>query len=307
MAWPNTPFRTMSDGTTFWDAALGNALQSAINVVYNALGLQSSYPPSTGDAPQVSLQNSASNLRAVLCDHNGLFTMGRINHFREEWKASFSTSSGGAISADPAWFLTVAGSPGSTLTQAPPSFYGGNVVNLGVLNTTNNKIALATSMQVANPSNTAASWVLEYDLAPDAIGSNGFTYWHGFSGSKDPNSPASGYAWFRKSNGDTNWQCETNDGATTTTVGTSVAPTTDSTALQRFRIEIHGSATPYGAATVRFFINETLVATSTTHLPTAAQYVTFAGLCTAGPGTGHELMVGTVSLSSNRFSTTGAL
>lgn len=31
MAWPNTPFRTMADGSTFWDAALGNALQSAIN------------------------------------------------------------------------------------------------------------------------------------------------------------------------------------------------------------------------------------------------------------------------------------
>ena len=36
MAWPLTPYRTMVDGSTYWDAALGNALQSGINGLYTA-------------------------------------------------------------------------------------------------------------------------------------------------------------------------------------------------------------------------------------------------------------------------------
>lgn len=35
MAWPYSPVRTMVDGSTFWDALLGNDLQTAINTLYH--------------------------------------------------------------------------------------------------------------------------------------------------------------------------------------------------------------------------------------------------------------------------------
>lgn len=299
---------TAIDGVTQFPAATDQRIQDNIIQAFKVLGIPVTLtsPSTTDDLPQLVVKDAAGHVRAVIVDHNGLPTKGRVNHFREEWKVLLSSiTAGGIVSGNPMWFLTVAGAPGGLITQAPRTFYGGTVANIGVLNTLANKMAVASGLQLVNPSNADATWVLEYDLAPDAIGANGFTFWHGLSGSKDPNAPASGYAWFRKANGDTNWQCETNDGATTTTVNSAVAPTVDTAALQRFRIELHGASSPYGAM-VRFFINETLVATSTTHLPTAVQYVVFAGLCTAA-GTAHELMVGTVSLSSNRFASTGAL
>lgn len=262
-------------------------------------------PPVNGvNTPQVLFKDSAGKARHLV-SHNG-FPGGAVNAFREDWKVLMATTTAGAIAANPLWFVTSAGAPTGTTSLIPTAVYPGNALNIVPLNTTNNKVALATNQQVMHPGCTFASWELKFDFGMDAIGNNGMTYWVGLSGGKDPSAPASGYLWFRKATGDTNWQCEANDGTTTTTVDSTAPPVTEASAMQRMRIEYHGSASPYGVNTALFFINDALVATITTHLPTAAQYMAFAGKCTAG-GTGHDATLGTVELNVNRYSTGGTI
>jgi hypothetical protein len=76
-------------------------------------------------------------------------------------------------------------------------------------------------------------------------------------------------AVFAKGNGDANWQCVVGDGAAVTVVDSGVAYALAT--LYKLRIEWHGSGVADNSASaVRFYINGTLVATTTTHLPTAA-------------------------------------
>lgn len=51
MAWPLTPYRSMVDGSTFWDAALGNALQTGTNgIVAGTYSLAATVVDGTGGA-----------------------------------------------------------------------------------------------------------------------------------------------------------------------------------------------------------------------------------------------------------------
>lgn len=268
------------------------------------IGVLNPTPPAVGtDAAQVLMKDAAGSNR-FLISHNG-FVGSTNNLLREEWKLPISfIGVGGTITNNPIWFLSVAGSPTGISTQPPTATVPGTYLVVSTQNVNANKLVVSSNGQWMHPGCTFASWELRADFSMDAIGNNGMTHWFGFSGSKDASAPASGYAWFKKATTDTNWQCQTNNGATTTNVDSGVVPTIDGT-MQRLRIEHHGSASPFGAVTTRFFINDVLVATSTTNLPTAAQYVVFGSLCTSG-GTGHDCDVGTVELSVNRYAAGGS-
>lgn len=288
-----------------WKAQDFNDLQKYLSQAYNLLGLPSALPTTGSDVPQMILQNAASNNRVVLVDHNGLPTMGGVTVFREDWRvpiSAFTTAGAMTSSGMPQWFLTVAGTPTGLVTNSPPGQCG--FVNL---NTNANKLALATNNTILIPGNTFQSTVLETDFTMDAIGGNSMTVWFGFSGGRDPSSPSNGYAWFKKATGDTNWQVQTNDGTTTNSQDSGQVPIIDASYGQKLRVEYHGSAAPYGNARVRFFVGSTLVATSTANLPTQNQYIVAAVLCTSGSGTGHDINIGPVVATANRFPSTAAL
>lgn len=285
-----TWFQAAQDNINGWMNGTGYTMKS---LQFDGSGAS---PTTFGaDTPILSSKNSAGNSRAVLVDHNGLFTMGRVSHRREEWWTSFSIAgaSTAVVSANQTWFVTQVGAAAQTQTAIETT--GSNIVVLQPSNVLNNKSAIATNQTVMYPGSTVTS-VFECEAAFDQVGANSLTGWIGFCGAKDPTAPAGGFAWFKRASTDTNWRCQTNDGATTNDLDSGVAPTT---AYQRFRIEVHGSATPYGAATVRFFINEALVQTSTSNLPTAGLFMVMGCLATAA-GTGHSMAVSPVSLSNNR-------
>lgn len=113
--------------------------------------------------------------------------------------------------------------------------------------------------------------VIEYPITLSVIGANNVTFRHGMSNTEltaatNPTHPKGWY--FEKASTDTNWQACTDDGTTTNKQNTNVAPTANR--AQMFRIEFYGSGTTTGAATVKFYIDSTLVATSTTNVYTAA-------------------------------------
>ena len=105
--------------------------------------------------------------------------------------------------------------------------------------------------------------------------------------------------------GHVNWLADTCSAGTATSVDTGVSVGASTTPSQRFRIEVYGSATPYGSK-VRFFINETLVATTTTNIPSAAMYLTFAATAAAS-GTPMVLYLGGIQTVFNRALSVAAL
>lgn len=74
--------------------------------------------------------------------------------------------------------------------------------------------------------------------------------------------PNANGAWFRFSTsaGDTNWQCVTGDGSDRTITDSGVPVTADTT----YRLRVH-----FGTVKAKFYINEVLVATHTTNMPTS--------------------------------------
>lgn len=104
--------------------------------------------------------------------------------------------------------------------------------------------------------------------------------------------------WFQKLSADTNWSVQTANASSFTNPSTGVAPVAST--MQRFRVEYHGSATRFGAATVVFFINETLVNTVTTTVPAATTLgISFLGSRAAANSVGSSL--GRVMWAYNLF------
>lgn len=278
-------------------------------IAYFFLYFFPSKPTTLSTLPQWRFHDAALNAR-FLVDHNG-FPTGRLNLMREEWlfvQASTSTPAN-PLSSYPLWKTTISGTSAAFGGAGAfgVSLYGGRTANLQPLNAaTGAKSFIATTNQLIDPSKTRVTWSLEWDAAPDAVGANGTTIYIGMSSAQDPSAAASGFAWFKKASTDTNWQCQCGQGApggTVTNTDSGVVPVPESSGngLQRFKIELHGSATVYGAQRVMFYIDDALVATITTNIPTVTQYLAFGGITTATSGTMHDISIGTITLDNNRF------
>jgi hypothetical protein len=165
MAWPNTPFRTMSDGSTFWDAALGNALQAAINgvstgnasllgAVLDGVGGAASTPIAgaltlAGSAGGITAPTPAFS-RGTIYKESGLFAGALIN-------GGTSLVAGFNISA---WTHAGAGSHSFALLSAASS--ATRVVVVGVLATINGffqGLCSGTSTIICATANTAGTAV----------------------------------------------------------------------------------------------------------------------------------------------------
>ena len=110
---------------------------------------------------------------------------------------------------------------------------------------------------------------------------------------------ATSAAYFSKSNADTYWQCNATDGTPETYNTGADAPVNGT--LQRFRIELHGASTPFGASTAQFYVNEHLRGSLTTHPPVAGTPLCLIFDIINSAGSAHAIQIGPVRLSYTRY------
>lgn len=279
MAWPLTPFRTMADGSTYWDAALGNALQTAINGLYSGvasvlstavdgLGNQAVLPSAYS---VLSRWGSGGKVQSTI-DHNG-FAGGQVIQVASNWDVT-GVAIGTAF--DSGRWNTFQSGTGNSLGIGTALL--GNVVAIGGVQwhgrylalqlpaTSGNYLNMQTTSAPADFGDTTLSFVIEWTAGTGTSPTN-LTYIMGLGEGSTGSAPSTyGYrAWFKKATTDTNWQLQYQfNGGTLLSTDSGVAGFL-SGGLGRFRIEMHGSATPLGIAAghgvAMFFINEVLVGT----------------------------------------------
>lgn len=317
MTWPLSRKRTYFDLTSQFPAEDGNDIQDGITWLFNGIrtirglivgGAGAAVFTRTADSPILLAKNSAENARWLI-DHNGL-PGGRIELLDEKWLLTQAATATPAnpLSSYPLWMTTISGA--SSQFNGAGTFpadqrYGGRYVDLQPLNVTvGAKSFISTTNKLVDPTKTAISFVLDFDGGVDAVGANGYTTYLGLSATQDPTATTTGFVWLKKASTDTNWQAQCGTGTpgagTTTTVDTGVAAIAAGSGFQRFRIELHGSTTPYGAVTARFCVDDNPFVSITTNIPTALLYLAFGATITSA-GTAHDVTVGRIALAQNLF------
>jgi hypothetical protein len=136
---------------------------------------------------------------------------------------------------------------------------GGITIGDGTTNTNSTTAQSSPIAQLNNVTNLA--FVYEQTVTMSATGGNNATFRVGMANGLVSATHPGGW-YFQKATGDTNWQCVTDDGATTSSGDTTVAA---STSAQVLRIEYYGSGTPLanGTKTVKFYVDGVLGANCT--------------------------------------------
>lgn len=310
MTMPESPNETYVGGSTpSIKAATQNDLQTYLSRLYAILGF--SVPTVGTVADQFAFVEEQLRKRFVI-DHNG-FPGGKARLTTTDWDFGWLTNVNAATSPDGRWVVTAAGGLRNFVVVSAPSSsapYGGRLLSLGFgTGDATNLYAVAEAGQSVCADVSTVSWRAEFDVAMDAIGANNADHIVGLSAGQSPEG-ATEYIWFRKQSAQTNWFCEIKQGAGVALSNSSgVAPHIPSSGLQRLKIEVHGSATPYGVAngghaTVRFFIDDAPVqtyvdGTGGVVVPTTAMYRAMSGQCTNAAGPGATLTVGRLTLASN--------
>jgi len=291
----NTYGGTQTTAASMTDATSGITLAFA-----NHFTASETYAFRSSETPQASWQDSAGNTRFAI-DHVG-YPMGHGRmEFREDWVgASTSVSSTSApISNFQRWSATIA--TGGTITsEAADANYPGPFMALATTNSNGSQSALDTACKLVYVE-TFSSIVADYDVGVGTApgGSPTWQVIHGFSTSATSWGGATSGAFFQASNANANWQCITSEGASNAQVDSGVAVSfAGQDQMASFRIEIHGSGSPYGAK-VRFFISGKLVAETTTHQPAGA--LMFGMFVNAGAASsGITAGIGEVVIAANK-------
>jgi hypothetical protein len=250
---------------------------------------------------QYLAKDSAGNVRSVI-DHIG-YRVGRFTEWRENWSwynNSLTTATNYPTAYGPWNAQSITAN--CSISTVSPANQGdanptSNVIRLLAATAVNTNAArLFTTYGIFSPQ-TFVSCVLEWDMAMTGIGANNVTYAVGWASTTN-SALSSCAAGFVKRSTDTNWQAVTGGGGTITDTG--VAPSLSNN--QRFRIELHGSATPFGTEAL-FFINDVLVATITTNVPvgTTDLYLQIAMDVTGTTAANQSLWVGPMLAVWNRW------
>ncbi len=219
--------------------------------------------------------DSAGNVRSTV-DHNG-YRMGRINEIAETFvnvAPGFIISAAGSGPVTGSLFsYTLTGSLNTlSLTSGYNSSFPMQFASLGIPNTSGNGIKLTSNGNFpCGMASTAVvyEWTLELALTSVTNQSVLCGLWDG----------GSNYAMVRKQNADSAWTFEYANSGTGSAFSTGVAFVTNPT---RFRMELHGPASPLGVVSggvsvAILFINEVLVGVvqSTALLPQVAGGLSF--------------------------------
>lgn len=220
-------------------------------------------------------------------DHNG-FRMGWCHERQEDYMGHADGSSIGVtltlLQASIFKSLLTGGSLEFETTPPATPWWRAPTMRLNSTTTNGNSAALISEGSIGRDlfADHGGVIVLEWAAALDAVGANNQTVFFGFGDTTNG-------VYFTKASGDTNWQAKTLLASVATTTNTNVAPVV--TTPQRFRIEIHGGASPIGDALgsgsngcALFWINESLVGIHTATLPVLDQRISFSCANTAGLG-----------------------
>jgi len=259
----------------------------------------------TSDAPIVTYKDSAGNVRGIR-DHVG-YRRGRINEWYEDWIAiapAFGGSIAGAASVSSGrvqYSIPASAQIQVVQTSAMPGTTP--VLNLSTANVANaSKSWVGSAPQLAMPQ-TYTSLVCEFEVYFGAASALDWKF--GFSSlmsapSGTPSSSEYAVALCKQSS-DTTWQLLTGNGSAFTKTNTGVTPSSTLGSPDRITFELHGSASPYGAL-ARIFINETLVASTTSTLPFGSAGMSFFVVGTATSATNSaNVYVGPVRAAWNRY------
>jgi hypothetical protein len=229
--------------------------------------------------PQLRFKDAAGNGRWVI-DHNGLPTGGAVSQFTEGWATIVTLGS-----PPLGWF-----GPASLSPQNPTANYNARFVELDAGEAAGITSAVWTAPLIW-PTTPGMSLVLEFDFGLNSVataGTSNATWYMGLTpGTAMPDGPC---MFIKQSN-------------STIFTGTTTVPTAGNFPTDRYRIEIQGSASPYGAYQALFWINEVLVRTLTSESLSygAGPWRIWIGCLTGSGLTGAIGYLGPVKLTWNRF------
>jgi hypothetical protein len=266
----------------------------------------------TGNASNFSAlaswRDAANNLHFGI-DDAGLPSLGNRTEFRETWMWAGSLAAATAspvTNSSTVWNFTFAtGAPTYSAASGWTGYGHGGGLQLNLPTTTGTTALLATNVGLFSLAHlTNIYGVLEWAASLSIVGANNYTYNMGFAngtmGSANP-----GGAFFQKTSAQTNWQCVTNNaGASQSTIiDSGVAPVAG--VPNNFRIEHYGAGSTVGATTIKFYIDNALVATSNivsaVH-STSPVKIQFAATATA-TATAQTLQLGHVTMMYNNVAT----
>lgn len=238
-------------------------------------------PPSvSSNLPQLRFLDAAGNGRHVI-DHNGLPTGGRITPMVEVW----GVTPGGAGSP----WSTNFGTAAAVASQNPTTSYNSRFQQLTPSSTSgiaNYALIYSAPLVICNTSGMTLVAEFEFGLNAAGAGITSNTSWFlGFDTGTDPINADTQLIGLYKSYNQANWQTLAANGGIHNSTVTSPAtpPTAGVFPTDRFRVEIQGSGSPYGAYQAKFWINEVLVGTVAAGLLPGAQAMRFMfGCCNEG-------------------------
>lgn len=301
MAWPLTPFRTMADGSTFWDAALGNALQAGTNgIIGGTYSLAGAVLDNVGGVSQAARSATSALQRAQASDGTARSTTDWLG-FRTgpviETIDSFMGMKAAVSGVQAA--VSFGGAAGWVVTSTTNTSTGrvGALGNSGMFpggacqlllksaRTSADSIILSSNLFYNAFSATTFSGVdcsiakavvtvFEWGFAVGYLGANNTSAdWFMGLGTDAATNPltTAGYMtaalrFAPTQNSDTTIQFVTGDGTTQNAINTTLTPAFNT--RYRVRMEIHRSLSPLGLDVIKLYIAtgsgaSTLFSTST--------------------------------------------
>lgn len=274
------------------------------------------FEPITSQVTATALyEDQSGNLRFGV-DSQGMPSLGSRIEFRDDYRwGADTTIASGALSAvaltnsGDVWKATAAaGALGGFVngtgfaTNYPDAT--GITITPGT-GASGQFISVKQALPLIVPQNLTNLYVAtEWATVLSVIGTNNVTYREGMSnaeltsGATDPAHPKGWY--FEKLSTDTNWQCVTDDGTTTTRTSSAVPPVAST--AQMMRIEYYGSGTSLGALTVKFYIDNTRVCTNTTNVYNTASVFFNYGANPTAAAASQNMAVGPVTIWFNQRS-----
>ncbi len=276
----------------------GVGIKAISSTTGSALETQSTVVTAASSTSPASVRHKDldGNIRSTV-DHNGYPAMGDFSYYHDSfiWLHNAGSISGASFGNldNPYWYLD------QTANTVAASSNNGSLMGYSVGHVAaaiNNRSAIKTRQALGGGIYSYTVMVAEWWSWQGTLASNGnCTQRMGFSSSYNAGSALEGAFFYRQGNG--TWHANTVDsGLTGTDVDTGDAPLYNTP--QKFRVEIYGSATGFGAC-CKFYINNVLMATITTHQPTSAMSFVFDIHCTGTPPGDTSLSVGSVKLAWN--------
>lgn len=271
----------------------------------------------------------SANNRRVLYDRVG-YRMGRSVSYDIKW----SIEGGGSsliVPSERGWIVALSDADMTASYIEPTSTYPAGMISLNAVSATDtNDYAFASSVSpICHAGFTGLVFAMEWEASCSAVSTSDrdnnlamglmdSTYLAGFTQDILTGTPKFIGFGIPDNNTANGWTCYTKNGSggsiTSTVPGSQSGGGVGFAAndILKFRIEIWGSGTPIGATTVYFFIDsaaattQTLRATHTTNIPSAAMYAIFLNQVITGGAT-QDVAIGPVRIEWNRYLTAPAV